>query len=189
MLNGRFVEDQARHLARRCSGEADPSRRIAQLYRLAFGRDPTPQEVALGLSFTHQADAQPRPAPSPRDAWAYGYGAFDAATGKVSFTPLPYFTGAAWKLAAHEPSPTRGRGYLDAKGGHPGKGSPHAVIRRWVAPRGGRLAIAGTLAHKEDGGDGIVARVVSTRHGELASWKVRKIEAETRLQGVEVKRG
>ncbi len=189
MLNGRFVEDQARHLAARCAGEADPSRRIGQIYRRAFGRDPTPREVALGLDFVRQADAEPRPTPSPREAWAYGYGRFDAAAGKVDFAPLPYFTGRSWKLAAHEPSPTKGRAHLDARGGHPGKGPPHGVIRRWVAPRDGRVAIAGTLAHKEDGGDGIVARVVSTRHGELAFWKARKLEAETRLKGVEVKRG
>jgi hypothetical protein len=50
LLNSPFVQQQARALAHRTT-ETDPTRRIEQLYRLAYGRLPTPDEVALGLKF------------------------------------------------------------------------------------------------------------------------------------------
>ncbi len=50
LLNSPFVQQQARALAQR-TNEIDPSRRIEHLYRLAYGRMPTPDEVRLGLKF------------------------------------------------------------------------------------------------------------------------------------------
>jgi hypothetical protein len=38
-------------------------------------------------------------------------------------------------------------------------------------------------------GDGVRGRVVSNRHGELASWSVNGSSAETRLTGIKVQKG
>jgi hypothetical protein len=191
LMNGRFADQQARRLVQRCAGEAEPARRIEQMYRLVFGRTPSEEELKLGLDFLRNAQTQPRAATaSPQQAWSYGYGSCDPATGKPNFTPLPYFVGESWKIAAHEPDPVKGRAFLTAKGGHPGTGPQHGVIRRWTAPRDGSAVIRGILSHKEEGtGKGITARIVSSRHGVIASWTVRKLEADTNLKGLQVQRG
>jgi hypothetical protein len=51
------------------------------------------------------------------------------------------------------------------------------------------VTIEGTLAHKHGEGDGVLARIVSSAHGELASWAAHNTEAETRMSRVEVKKG
>ena len=51
MLNDPFVVAQAKALAERVAKEAagkDDVARIARLYLLAFGREPTPQEIEIG---------------------------------------------------------------------------------------------------------------------------------------------
>jgi hypothetical protein len=189
LLNGRFADVQARHLAARYAAKADSARRIGQMYRLVFGRVPTRAEVNLGLDFLKNA-APPQPhLATPADAWKYGYGNYNPATGKVNFTPLPYFTGKAWQLSAREPHPDKGSAFLNAKGGHPGKGSRYGVIRRWVAPQDGTAGIRGTLSHQQGQGHGVSAQLVSSRHGVLATWTARKWKAETSLSGLEMKRG
>jgi hypothetical protein len=63
MLNSPFVVEQARAVAARPDVIAyqEPARRIRYVYRLLFGRLPTPDEVALGLQFLKQAPADPSP--------------------------------------------------------------------------------------------------------------------------------
>ena len=53
MMNSPFVIEQARRVAARpdVAAIADPARRIRYLYRLFFGRLPTAEEIAMGLSF------------------------------------------------------------------------------------------------------------------------------------------
>ncbi len=41
----------------------------------------------------------------------------------------------------------------------------------------------------DNGGDGIRARIVTSVQGELASWTACRLEAETKLSGIEVRRG
>ena len=51
-LNSPFVIARARELAIRAAvGTASPTDRISQAMRLAVGRSPTPQELALGCNF------------------------------------------------------------------------------------------------------------------------------------------
>ena len=44
------------------------------------------------------------------------------------------------------------------------------------------------MAHKTKTGNGIHARLISSRAGELASWTLKQLEAEMKLKGVEVKK-
>ncbi len=177
LMNSPFVMEQAQVLVRRpeVSGESDPEQRIQRLYRAVYGRAATAREVTLGLAFlglpTHEPLAQ-------LPAWQYGFGA--------SFTPLPHYTGSAWQGGPKLPDPKAGWCMLNAQGGHAGA---DPLVRRWTAPRDGVVAISGTLVHKEKAGDGVRARIVSSAHGELASWTACRLEAETKLSGLDVKRG
>lgn len=95
--------------------------------------------------------------------WTYGHAAFDAATATVSdFQPAERFIGGAWKLAV-ENGPalefTRHGGIVDVERGR-------VALRRWTAPRDGEIAIEGPVVRERKRRD-FVARIVSSRHGEL----------------------
>ncbi len=66
----------------------------------------------------------------------------------------------------------------------------HAAVRRWISPRAGVVRISGALRHgTEDCGDGVGARMTSTRGGQLGRWKAYKTTVETSIDGVEVAAG
>jgi hypothetical protein len=200
LLNSTFVAEQARRLAERTETDtdgrrnrdaADPAKRIQLLYRYVFGRAATPQEVELGERFVASPSHEEPPA-TPASAWRYGFGEFDAAAGRIkSFTPFTYFD-ESWQAAPTLPDPIGGSARLRAAGGQPGEDSQHAVIRRWVSPVAGKIDIDGSLAHDQTDlptGDGVRARIVSSRSGELASWIVNGSGAEAALTGIPVEIG
>jgi hypothetical protein len=57
-LNSPFVLEQARALAARGAGD-DPERRLSQIYRFVFQREPTTDEVKTGLEFIAKQEATP----------------------------------------------------------------------------------------------------------------------------------
>ena len=65
------------------------------------------------------------------------------------------------------------------------------VVRRWIAPADGTAHITGTVGHKvaRELSDGIRARILSSRSGQLGRWSVAKTTAEANLKDVEVKSG
>jgi hypothetical protein len=188
-MNSPFMVEQARALVKRpevaAAAEAPP--RVRALYRRVFGRDPSEDEIDLGRRLLD------RPAPPPvvwkPGPWHYGYGEVDEAAGKVArFTPLPHFTGRQWQGGPALPDPVTGWAYLSAQGGHAGNDLQHATIRRWVAPEDGAITISGTVAHRNKGGNGIRARLFSSRTGELASWTLKQLEAEMKIKTIEMKK-
>jgi hypothetical protein len=79
---------------------------------------------------------------------------------------------------------------LRPTGGEPG--DDLAVVRRWVSPVTGAISIEGLLRHNQGAvpyGDGVRARLVSSRQGELAAWVANGFSAETRLTGLKVQAG
>jgi hypothetical protein len=180
MMNSPFVLEQAHHVAERVSGVQDPAERIRALYRTVYGRGPSDREVELGLKFVKAATAPAAKAP----AWQYGTG-----DGNGSFTPLEHFTGSGWQGGAKLPDAKTGWALLTAQGGHAGDDQARAAIRRWTAPRDGKVTLSGVITHTSPSGDGIRARVVSSRAGALASWTVCRLEVETKLSGLQVKEG
>jgi hypothetical protein len=64
LMNSPFVQECARHLVARpeVGGERDLAGRVVQLYRLAYGREPTAQETALARAFVETA-------PQTGDGW------------------------------------------------------------------------------------------------------------------------
>jgi hypothetical protein len=188
MMNSPFIVDQAKALAARpeVNDEADPAKRAAALYRLVYGRSPSDEDVKLAVQFT-RGEAESTPAPS---AWAYGYGKFDEQKQRVaSFESLPVFINGNWQGGRKLPDNKHGWLTLGPAGGRPGPGDDHAVIRRFTVPSNGKVVIDGQLRHDESQGNGVRGRIVSSRHGELASYSVNKSQAVTKLENIEVRTG
>jgi hypothetical protein len=77
---------------------------------------------------------------------------------------------------------------LSANGGHPD--SPErSVIRRWVAPRDGVVAITGSLDHSTGNGDGVRGRIVSSRSGLAGEWTAYNGSSPTSASGIAVQAG
>jgi hypothetical protein len=173
MMNSAFVQEQAQLLLRlpAIAAEADPEQKVQRLYRAIFGRAATAREASLALAYLESASPAP---PVEPPAWQYG------AVVEGRFEPLAQFAAGAWQEGP------KAAGRLTATGGQAG---PRPLARRWTAPADATVALSGTLSHREKAGDGVRGRIVSSRQGELASWTVCRISVETRLAGLEVKRG
>jgi hypothetical protein len=197
MMNNPFVAEQAKYLAARVeiAGESDFGKRIERLYGLLFGRSPTADEIRMGRAFIAAAPSAGDAGESATaSAWQYGLGEFDKTTQRVrGFEPFRYFAGDRWLFDAVSPSITSGAAFLSALGGYPGDDSAHSAIRRWIAPSGGTVSIDGEIKNTqrlgEEFGDGVLARIVSSRSGELASGAARDSKAELKVAAVEVKAG
>ena len=216
MMNSAFVAEQARALAGGIARETQRSDedRIQSAYRRIFGREPTADEVQLGLGFlseagnTRSAESAASPEAVPADAWQYGFGELDPTAGHIKrFVPFDYFAPlmrvglgtdlrGAWKHASLLPATDAGGAHLTAKGGAPGDDLGHSVIRRWVSSFEGEVNISGALSHqlgafgkRFDTSNGIRGWIVSGRTGILASWTLRGLKAETSLSGLAVEKG
>jgi hypothetical protein len=192
-MNSSFVHQRARVLAARTEGrnEARAEERVRQLYRAVFQREPSRQQIEWALEFVRSTVL---PVPVARKtlpvAWQYGYGAYDEATGRTTnFIALPHFTGEAWQGGLDWPDPILGWVQLTAEGGHAGNDAQHAAIRRWVAPQDARISIHGTVSHEHKPGDGVTARIVSSRAGLLGSWSVHNEKAEATVERTDVRQG
>ena len=195
LLNSGFMAEQSEYLANRPEvvAEKDPEGRVRRMYRIVLGRDATPGEVAAGIKFI-SSGAEPDAAAGEVSPWKYGIGEYDGATERVkTFSPFRVFTGEGWQGASMLPDAVTGKARLNADGGEPGDNSRCAVIRRWISPASGKVSIEGTLRHDQNSlgnsGDGVRARLISSRDGELASWVVNGSSAETRLGGIKIEKG
>jgi hypothetical protein len=106
--------------------------------------------------------------------------------------PFPTFVPERWQGGAALPAGASGKASLTATGGEPGDDAHQVVIRRWTSPVSEKVNIEGTLRHGQPAvpyGDGVRGRIVSSRHGELASWSVNGSSAETKLNGIAVEKG
>jgi hypothetical protein len=191
MMNNPLVIQQAINLvARRPDVRAEPApqSRIKLLYNLIYQRDPTDLELNLALDYLH-SDSATEWQTNAQSAWQYGYGAYDQAAHRVkAFIQFTDFASRAWRPPGGNKIDPHLRGLvLAADGGMPNKA--FAVIRRWTAPRDGSIAIDGMLVHGAKVGDGVRARIVSARLGELGSWVAQGSQAATTLPRVQVKRG
>jgi hypothetical protein len=194
MMNSPFLAERARALAGRkdLTSIADPAARVGQLYEMVYQRRATAAEVAMGVDYVTRAAAEtklekPKPVPT---AWEYGYGEFDATTGRVTgFAKLPHFTGSAWQGGGAWPDAKLGWAQLTADGGHAGNDLKHAVLRRWVSPIDGAISIDGSIVHAHAEGHGIVARIVSSRGGQVAMWRLHDQTAQATLGPITVKKG
>lgn len=188
LMNSPFVGEQARALAAAAvQSRPDDAGRVRVLYQRLYGRLPDADEVKFGLQFVRQPSASTA---AELPVWRYGWGAFDAAAQRVAqFTPFPFFDNRGWHASAAFPDPKLSFLVLTADGGHPGFDAAHAVIRRWTARADGTVAVTGTLKHGQADGDGVRARLVSSRTGLLGEWTAHHSETKTDAASIVVKRG
>ncbi|RYG24593.1 DUF1553 domain-containing protein, partial [bacterium] len=183
-LNSPFSVEAAQAVASRkeIAGSTDDGQRLRRLYLLLFGRLPDADEMAAGLAYLKQG--QPKAVGS---VWQYGYGEF--ANGKTVFAPFANYVDKTYRFAPT--IPVEGRGYLNLNqgGGHPGPKTSDSAIRRWVAPVAMTISIRGVVQHPNAQGDGVRARIVSSRTGLLGEWSVLKGEAKTEVASVNVQKG
>ncbi|MGH9844020.1 MAG: PSD1 and planctomycete cytochrome C domain-containing protein [Blastocatellia bacterium] len=150
MMNSAFVIEQAKAVIERpeVAAEPDPRKRIERLYRLIYGRAPTREEVRLGLDFIRDpanGGNEQTPLDEQRaSAWRYGQGEFDEKTCRVkSFTPFRHFLLGAWRSSAMPGDPRTPTASISKQGGFNGDDASKALVRRWIAPFDGEIAITG----------------------------------------------
>jgi hypothetical protein len=188
-MNSSFIAEVSRALASRREVASIPAakfdQRIEALYRIVYRRLPAADEVALGRQFlARRIETGAEPVESP---WRYGIGRYDSARNRtVAFTPFRYFSGDAWQNAPALPDVEAGNAQLTASGGQAGHDAVHATVRRWISPVDGVIRITGTVKHTLDkfkNGDGILARIVSSRSGQCGEWTVvgSEVKAECAL--------
>ncbi|MEW4567043.1 PSD1 and planctomycete cytochrome C domain-containing protein [Tautonia sp. JC769] len=190
-LNHPFLLDRARELAHHPDvlGAGGGAERVRRLYRRIYQRDPTAAQVEAALALVRAAEAGEAAEDRSRtsDDWQYGYGTLDEESGRVAgFRPLPFFSGGAWQGGSSWPDGELGWLQLTAEGGHPGNDRDHAVIRRWVAPRGMNVRVESTLIHEVAQGDGIRGFVTGSRAGLLARAEVLNDRARLDAEDVSV---
>lgn len=187
-MNSPFAADQARALAARpeVARAAGSEAMVKALYRLLFNRPPNSQEIKLGSGFLGPNPLAPLDGPGR--VWEYGTGRVDQ--GKVAdFLAFKETGDLGWTPTKTFPDPEFGYLVLNAHGGHPGKNNSRAIIRRWRAPEDGVFAVEGKLAHGQAAGDGVKAKLVSSREGVKGDWAAHKSEAQTSVIGIALKKG
>jgi len=190
LMNSPLLTDSAKALAAALTKELpDETSRIAELYRRIFQRQPTDKELQRAQGYLAAYPQNDLVHPESKD-WQYGYGEFDPATKHIkAFASLTAFDGKSFKgtlkTADGKPSEVK----LDAMGGDPGLTPAMSSIRRWVAPLDGEVNITAELTHTDAKTEGVVARVISSRAGELGEWKAKAQSVCTDLAKVAVKKG
>lgn len=157
--------------------------RVTDLYRRILARKPTPEELKLARQFVSRGEAEELTG----DEWNFGYGGL--VEGTVRFSPLPMFSENRWQSTTFPADDAMGYVSLTATGGHPGRSSEHASIRRWTAPSAGRLIVEGQVDRPETKGDGVEAIVVSSRRGVIEKWIVEHGQRATNARVDDVEPG
>lgn len=168
----------------------DPAEKIRWIYQQVYSRQPTSQELELGLTYVRTAQESTDIEIAALSPWHYGYGEFDPSTGRLkTFQAIPKYTGKAWQGQDNLPDPQIGWVMLHGGGGHPGNDLQHAVVRRWIAPRDGVVQVRGQLRHRSDEGDGVQCRLISSASGVAGDWTAQQSETDTNVDGLAVKAG
>jgi hypothetical protein len=198
LMNSPLILEESKHLVARKEIRYAPNNRarVDNLYHAIYGRTATAEEVQAALDYIHGENASGRRAiPS---TWQYGLASMDGQGRIETFEPLKYFVEQNWQAASITPQPVFGNAYLSATGGTPPDDPSRAIVRRWVAPVTGTVAISGTLVHKlvdkpeeyrKQWSDGIRARIILNRTGSLAEQILRNRKAEMAVKEVTVAPG
>ncbi len=191
LMNSPFIARQSRELAKRVKAESKSfdAATVRELYGLIAQREPSRDELNLARTFLDREMKRPAGEPTPPD-WLYGFGEVEEASGKLkNFTPLTRFKDNQWQVSDKLPDAEHGWVLLTKDGGHPGNDPAHAAIRRWTAPANGIVSLRGKLKHDAEPGDGVRARVISSRTGAAGDWTAHKSETDTVAKEMAVQKG
>lgn len=181
LMNSPFLVQQAKDLVRRPEIKAATTddARVQAMYRTAFNRVPDADEIRLAKEFVAEQEREFAVTNEP-PVWQYGHG--------KDFKALPHYTGYAWQGGKELPDGQLGWVLLTAEGGHPGD-AEHPAVRRWRASSEGVVSISGELQHPSEKGDGVRARIISSRKGKLGEWTAQNGKTDVKVERVEVKAG
>ena len=190
LMNSPLLTESAKTLAATLTKELpDEKSRIEELYRRIFQRQPTDKELQRAQGYLAAYPQNDLVHPESKD-WQYGYGEFDGAAKKVkAFANITAFDGKAFKGTAKSADGKSVGVMLSALGGDSGPGAALGSIRRWVAPLDGEVNITAELTHTDAKTEGVIARIISSRAGELGEWKAKAQSLCTDIAKVPVKKG
>jgi hypothetical protein len=118
-----------------------------------------------------------------------GYGSISQTLDRVTdFKKLTTFVNGTYQAGTIIPDKDLGWVLLTKDGGHPGSMNVMS-IRRFIAPLTGTYRIAGVISHGNAQGDGIVARVVSSKKGTLGQWTVYNTAVTPKLDDILLTKG
>ena len=191
LLNSPFCMEQAVSAANAAGGDSLRSAVDAITNRL-FGRPASAAEINAAAKYCRSPEPPIAPASerARQSVWSYGWGRRDSTQDRVvEFHALPTWTGENWTSGPVLPDPELGSMFLSKEGGAPGGDHEHQIIRRFTAPVECSVTIHGSIRHAGKMGDGIEARIVSSRTGSVGTWRVRMSEAKSDLTAISLKAG
>jgi mono/diheme cytochrome c family protein len=133
LMNSDFISVEAEEFAKRVAGEPDNRSRIRKVYLLAYGREPSEQEIKLGIDYLHEEpmreyeENKNKPAePGAGGRGGRGRGGMDAAPITATAKPeMPEGADGAEGVAAEggaAPAAPMGMGMMGGMGGFGGMG-------------------------------------------------------------------
>ncbi len=190
LLNSDFVSEQAAELGNQAllmANTHDQSTASQWLFHKILSRSATPVEETMANEFLEPELSTPE---HLIERWICGFGSLnESADQLLSFERLPRFHEGQWAGMTGPPDATIGWCLLRAQGGHPGDGLLHTVVRRWIAPRDGKVRIRATLQHPSDIGDGVRGTLLLDAHKQLGQWTVFNSETRTMVEPFQVAAG
>ncbi|MFP6584244.1 MAG: DUF1553 domain-containing protein, partial [Candidatus Hydrogenedentota bacterium] len=192
LMNSPFTIEQAKALAVRANGDdnATDKDRIKTLFEICYQRPPTLIELVSLTTFLNRDSFDNGPIPPQPSPWHYGYGTYNEETQTAeTFTAFEQYLERRWQPLEEYPNETYGHAMLGSKIGHPGDTPEHSVIRRWIAPRAGTLELSAKLTHENEGGDGLLAHITSSRIGLIHTYTVHNTSDEAKHVGIPVEAG
>jgi cytochrome c553 len=126
LMNSDFMQLESEELAKRVAGEPDNRSRIKKVYTLAYGRDPSDEEIKLGLDYLHAEplrEYEEEKSKPEEDGGGRG--------GKPAFTGAakPEATIADVTAESAPAAPEMGMGMFGGMGGRGGRGGAPLEVK------------------------------------------------------------
>ncbi|MFM7187217.1 MAG: DUF1549 domain-containing protein [Armatimonadota bacterium] len=189
MMNSPLVTDQTREIARaiELSNSTSGPKAVNAAFRGVLGRDASTEEIKLGTVYLAKPDESSDTLPN--GPWVMGYGEINHTLDRVAgFKKLPTFINGSYQAGAILPDKDLGWVLLNKDGGHPGSKGV-MCIRRFIAPLNGTYRIDGNISHRSNQGDGIIARVVSSKTGTIGQWTVFNSNVSPKVNDITLIKG
>jgi hypothetical protein len=131
LMNSDFMQVESEEFAKRVASEPDNRARIRKVYMLAYGRDPSEEEIKLGLDYLHaepMREYEEDKNKPPEDAGGRGgRGGGAPFTGAAKPEPTEGATGTEATPAPE--TPMMGMGMMAGMGGRGGRGGAPAEVK------------------------------------------------------------
>jgi hypothetical protein len=141
---------------RQQSGD-DLDRQTELTFERVLGRRPTSDEISQSKIFLATATEAYEAPIDRRAVWSYGYSKLSENQDRpTDFHPLQWFQDERFQPNEKHPSEDEfGHASISAWGGHTPNDVQTAVVRRFTAPRSGKVVIRESVRHPSDQGDGV----------------------------------